>query len=314
MLERRGGALVLVEVQPKVKVVFNNLGCRTSSGSSSRRERPRVPPGPGREGRPVAPRGPLTGPDENIEFPIVGTSIKVGGDLRSTIVLKHAEVEARHCEVYRTGDSCSVRDLGTRFGTFVGKAKINDQPLHAGDIISSRTLPPRLLPGRRRPQGVVFPGRFPDPSVHLFMMRTAALLALALAAPQDAVREIKDLAYVDGSDADPVKHKLDLYLPKDAVKAPVVLWIHGGAWKIGRPVVVRRGRPPLRRVGHRLRRRQLPPLAEGEALRPHRDCARAFAWLRAHVAEYGGDPDRLFVSGQSAGGHLSALLASTTAT
>ena len=39
------------------------------------------------------------------------------------------------------------------------------------------------------------------------------------------------------------------------------------------------------------------------------DCARAFAWLHANVAKHGGDPDRLFVSGQSAGGHLSALLA-----
>ena len=80
---------------------------------------------------------PLNGPDENIEFPIVGSSIKVGGDLRSTIVLKHPEVEARHCEVYRTGDNCSVRDLGTRFGTFVGKVKINDQALHAGDIVTA---------------------------------------------------------------------------------------------------------------------------------------------------------------------------------
>src|SRR5262245_61986270 len=44
-------------------------------------------------------------------------------------------------------------------------------------------------------------------------------------------------------------------------------------------------------------------------IRRVQDCARAFAWLRAHVAEYGGDPERLFVSGQSAGGHLAALLA-----
>jgi acetyl esterase/lipase len=38
------------------------------------------------------------------------------------------------------------------------------------------------------------------------------------------------------------------------------------------------------------------------------DCARAFAWLLGHIGDYGGDPDRLFVSGQSAGGHLAALL------
>jgi len=142
------------------------------------------------------------------------------------------------------------------------------------------------------------------------MMRTAALLALALAAPQDgAVREIKDLAYVDGSDADPVQHKLDLYLPKDAVKAPVVLWIHGGAWKMG-------DRSSYGEVGRRFAESGIGFAAVGYRLSPKvkhpahiEDCARAFAWLHANVAKHGGDPDRLFVSGQSAGGHLSALLA-----
>ena len=137
MLERRGGSLVLVEVQPKVKVVFNNLGMQNffrfelsdeSARAFLRQQAEKVARSP----RVV----PLNGPDEHVEFPIVGTSIKIGGDLRSTIIFKHAEVEARHCEVYRTGDTCSVRDLGTRFGTFVGKVKVNDQPLHAGDIIT----------------------------------------------------------------------------------------------------------------------------------------------------------------------------------
>jgi acetyl esterase/lipase len=39
-----------------------------------------------------------------------------------------------------------------------------------------------------------------------------------------------------------------------------------------------------------------------------KDCARAFAWLRENAAKHGGDPERLFVCGQSAGGHLTALL------
>ena len=137
MLERRGGALVLVEVQPKVKVVFNNLGMQNFFRFELSAELARSFLRAQAEKVSRSPRMvPLNGPDENIEFPIVGSSIKVGGDLRSSIVLKHPEVEARHCEVYRTGDNCSVRDLGTRFGTFVGKSKINDQTLHAGDIIT----------------------------------------------------------------------------------------------------------------------------------------------------------------------------------
>jgi acetyl esterase/lipase len=41
------------------------------------------------------------------------------------------------------------------------------------------------------------------------------------------------------------------------------------------------------------------------------DCKRAVAWVRAHIAEYGGDPEFIAVSGGSAGGHLSSLLALT---
>jgi anti-anti-sigma factor len=138
MLERRGGSLVLVEVQPKVKVVFNNLGMQNFFRFELSDENARAFLRGQAEKVARSPRVvPLNGPDEHIEFPIVGTSIKVGGDLRSTIVFKHAEVEARHCEVYRTGDNCSVRDLGTRFGTFVGKVKVNDQALHAGDIVTA---------------------------------------------------------------------------------------------------------------------------------------------------------------------------------
>ena len=41
------------------------------------------------------------------------------------------------------------------------------------------------------------------------------------------------------------------------------------------------------------------------------DCKRALAWVHEHIAEYGGDPARVFVAGGSAGGHLAALLALT---
>jgi acetyl esterase/lipase len=40
-----------------------------------------------------------------------------------------------------------------------------------------------------------------------------------------------------------------------------------------------------------------------------KDVARAFAWTRKHIKEYGGDPDRIFLCGHSAGGHLVSLLA-----
>jgi acetyl esterase/lipase len=41
------------------------------------------------------------------------------------------------------------------------------------------------------------------------------------------------------------------------------------------------------------------------------DCKRALAWIRSHVAEYGGDPSFVAVTGGSAGGHLAALMGLT---
>lgn len=141
------------------------------------------------------------------------------------------------------------------------------------------------------------------------MHKTAILLCLPFLARESEVREVRGLAYVDGPEADPIKHKLDLYLPKDATKAPVLLWIHGGAWKFG-------DRSWYAEQGRRFAEQGIAFAAVSYRLSPRvkhpahvEDCARAFAWLRSHAAEYGGDPDRLFISGQSAGGHLSALLA-----
>ncbi|HXX94082.1 MAG TPA: alpha/beta hydrolase [Planctomycetota bacterium] len=137
-----------------------------------------------------------------------------------------------------------------------------------------------------------------------------AILLLALAWPQDAsVREVKDLAYVTGADADDRKEKLDLFLPEKKEKFPVLMWIHGGGWAIG-------DRKWYAALGHRFAEQGIGCAVISYRLSPGvkhpehiKDCARAFAWLHGHVKEYGGDPDRLFVSGQSAGGHLTALLA-----
>jgi acetyl esterase/lipase len=138
-------------------------------------------------------------------------------------------------------------------------------------------------------------------------MRYAALLALLLA-PAGEVVETRDLAYVDGPDAH-VKQKLDLVVPKGREKFPTVLFIHGGAWREGdRRLYGGLGRRFAEEgVGMALASYRLSP---GVKHPEHiKDCARAFAWLHANIAKHGGDPERLYVMGHSAGGHLSALLA-----
>jgi acetyl esterase/lipase len=112
-----------------------------------------------------------------------------------------------------------------------------------------------------------------------------------------------------------VKLRLDLTKPRDAKPGdnrPGLLEIHGGGWVIGDK---REQGLPL--IGHLCTQgwvainanyRLSPRVGFPEHLI---DCKRAIAWWREHAEEHGGDPDFLCVTGQSAGGHLTALVALT---
>ncbi len=100
---------------------------------------------------------------------------------------------------------------------------------------------------------------------------------------------------------------LDLCLPKDPEGSlPLVVWVHGGAWRGGdkspcRAVwMVERGYA-VASINYRLSQ---------EAIFPAQihDCKAAVRWLRAHAEQYRLDPERIGAWGSSAGGHLVALL------
>ena len=134
----------------------------------------------------------------------------------------------------------------------------------------------------------------------------AAFCLRETAAVQAHTRHVSDIPY----GADPWQ-KLDLYLPSDpsAHPIPTLLFMHGGYWTHGHKEWLGFMAPPLVSlpalfisVGYRL-------APETPYPGPFDDCLDALAWAYTHVAEYGGDPQRLFVGGHSAGGHLAALLA-----
>ena len=138
-------------------------------------------------------------------------------------------------------------------------------------------------------------------------MLQVLLLALALQTP-DKPKEFMDLHYREGKGADPKKHKLDLYVPPSDKAMPVLMWIHGGDWRAGDRKEQKDLGRAFARVGVAcavISYRLSPKIRHPEHVQ---DCAQAFAWLHQHAKEYGGDPDRLFVGGHSAGGHLSTLL------
>jgi acetyl esterase/lipase len=95
-------------------------------------------------------------------------------------------------------------------------------------------------------------------------------------------------------------------------RAPVLLQVPGGAWMVGSK---RQQAYPL--MSH-LAELGWVCVAINYRLSPRStwpdhivDVKRALAWTKEHIAEYGGDPDWIAITGGSAGGHLSALAALT---
>jgi acetyl esterase/lipase len=132
--------------------------------------------------------------------------------------------------------------------------------------------------------------------------------------PPDAlsVRRVVKLAYVEGKDADRFRHRLDLYVPKGKKDFPVIVLVHGGSWIIGD----NRCFGLYSSVGEFLASRGIGVVMPNYRLSPMvkhpehtKDLARAVAWTKAHIGEYGGRADQLFLLGHSAGGHMVALLA-----
>jgi arylformamidase len=121
-----------------------------------------------------------------------------------------------------------------------------------------------------------------------------------------------DLQYADDPDAPPQSQCLDLFTPDENPETPlpVIVWIHGGGWQDGdkrggldwKPACFTHAGFVLAMVNYRL----APAFHYPSFML---DAARAVAWLRVHVGEHGGDPDRIVVVGHSAGSHIAGLLA-----
>lgn len=126
----------------------------------------------------------------------------------------------------------------------------------------------------------------------------------AYAPPRAGEKIVRDVLF-----AAPGGHELcmDLYVPQTGRPAPVVLWIFGGGWRIGSKgyhVNVR----DLTRSGIAVAAIQYR--MSGTAVYPAQldDCRAAVRWLRENAGRHGLDPQRIGASGESAGGHLAALL------
>jgi acetyl esterase/lipase len=135
----------------------------------------------------------------------------------------------------------------------------------------------------------------------------APLATLNAASAADAHTRKTDVAY----GALP-RQRLDVYQPSGTPPAggwPMVVFFYGGSWNSG-------AKAQYGFVGAALASRGITTLVADYRLYPEvrypdflQDCAQALAWGLTHAAELGGNPQRVFVMGHSAGAYNAAMLA-----
>jgi len=133
-----------------------------------------------------------------------------------------------------------------------------------------------------------------------------AALAIVPALGCVAPRELHDVTY-DPRHGD--AGRLDLYLPElDDHAHATVLFIHGGSWTTGDKSIFAAAGRRLASSGFAVASTNYRLLPTGVFPDDAEDCMCAYAYLRAHAADYAIDPERIVVMGYSAGGHLAGLV------
>ena len=119
---------------------------------------------------------------------------------------------------------------------------------------------------------------------------------------------ILNVRYSDEEASNPNLLALDIY-PTDVENSPVMIYIHGGGWWRGtkanvdeKPAAFNYNGFVFVAVNYRL-------IHEVDIAQEMRDVTTAIAWVKENIADYGGDPNRLFLLGHSAGAHMVSLIA-----
>jgi arylformamidase len=138
----------------------------------------------------------------------------------------------------------------------------------------------------------------------LFMASCAAFMAAPVAA-QTSPRVQRDIAYAEPRSE---RRLLDVYAPTAGSNRPVVVWVHGGGWMRGSKEEVDHKPAAFVEKGFvfvPVNYRFVPDVTMDTIVR---DVAKSAGWVHANIARYGGDPNRIFLMGHSAGAQLAALL------
>lgn len=152
---------------------------------------------------------------------------------------------------------------------------------------------------------IAFIRRFMAAGAGVILSGCSPLVLLNAMVPSDGYSRVRDIAYGPGP-----RQRLDVYRANTSSgDAPVIVFFYGGSWKRG-------DRGDYEFIGEAFTRRGFVVVVPDYRVYPDvkfpafvADAARAVGWTRANIRAYGGDPDRLFVAGHSAGAHIAALVA-----
>ena len=124
-----------------------------------------------------------------------------------------------------------------------------------------------------------------------------------------AVQKYQDISYLPDGDA--AAPKLNVFVPRGHKnrKLPVLIFIHGGYWNSG-------NKNTYWFLGRNFARKGIITVIPDYTLSPNanydvmtKQIAEAIRWTKTHISEYKGNPEAVFITGHSAGGHLAALAA-----
>ncbi len=139
----------------------------------------------------------------------------------------------------------------------------------------------------------------------------SALFIGLFAAPPASAKVVRDVIYDPDSGKDPGDVRADVYIPEGAKDAPVIIMVHGGAWTYGnkqnalglyQASFFNEQGFVFIAINYRLAPSHPFPA-------PIEDTAAAIAYFHEHAEEFGGDPDKIFLLGHSAGAHTIAMVA-----
>lgn len=134
-------------------------------------------------------------------------------------------------------------------------------------------------------------------------LAAGALLLAAAAVGAETHRTETGIPYRAGAE-EAGSCLLDVHYPADGRDLPVIVWFHGGGLTEGSrtiPEELRRGNVVVVSPGYRL--------STGMPVKTCiEDAAAALAWVFANAVRYGGSPDKIHLSGASAGGYLAAMV------